>query len=183
MDKSIEKATLAAGCFWCIEAIYKRLNGVVSVQSGYAGGHLKNPTYLEVIEGSTGHAEACELEFDTTIISFNEILEVFWLIHDPTTLNRQGYNVGTQYRSAIFFHSENQKHIAELSKLKYDQSKIYKSSIVTEITEWKNFYPAEEYHRSYFEIHREESYCRLITLPKVEKFKQTFPTKLKKAED
>jgi len=183
MSKIIERATLGAGCFWCIEAIYKRLNGVLKVQSGYSGGFVTNPIYRDVCEERTGHAEVCELEFDTTIISFSEILEVFWVIHDPTTLNRQEYNIGTPYRSAIFYHSAGQKHIAEVSKLKYDQSGIYKNPIVTEITEWKNFYPAEAYHDSFFELHREEPYCKLITLPKVEKFELLFSTKLKKAED
>ena len=183
MKEQIEKATLGAGCFWCIEAIYNRLNGVISVQSGYSGGYITNPLYREVCEERTGHAEVCQLEFDTTIISFSEILEVFWLIHDPTTLNRQGYNMGTPYRSAIFFHSEEQKQLAEQSKLKCDESKVYKNPIVTEITEWKNFYPAEKYHDSFFELHREEPYCKLITLPKIEKFKLNFPYKLKKAED
>jgi len=183
MTKIIERATLGAGCFWCLEAIYRRLKGVTKVLSGYSGGHIINPAYREVCEGRTGHAEVCELEFDSSIITFEEILEVFWLIHDPTTLNRQGNDVGPGYRSAIFYHSKLQKQIAEDSKLKHDARKVYPNPIVTEITKWKNFYPAGEGHNSFFENHREEPYCRLVVLPKVEKFKMNFPSKLKKAED
>jgi peptide-methionine (S)-S-oxide reductase len=183
MTKFNERATLGAGCFWCLEAIYRRLKGVTKVLSGYSGGHIINPVYKEVCEGRTGHAEVCELEFDPRIITFKEILEVYWLIHDPTTLNRQGNDVGTEYRSAIFYHSEIQKQVAEESKLKYDARKIYPNPIVTEITKWKNFYPAGEDHNSFFENHREEPYCRLVVLPKVEKLIMNFPSKLKKAED
>lgn len=183
MKSQIEKATLGAGCFWCIEAIYQHLNGVIAVKSGYSGGRIKNPAYPEVCEGRTGHAEVCEIKYDTSILSFEDILDVFWRIHDPTTLNRQGNNIGSQYRSAIYYRGENQKHIAEQSKLKCNQSKIYKNPIVTEITALENFYPAEDYHNSYYELHKEEPYCKLVTLPKLEKFKLNFPSKLKKAED
>ena len=183
MKKHTETATLGAGCFWCIEAIYKRLKGVKKVRSGYSGGTIKNPAYREVCEGRTGHAEVCEIEFDPKIISFQEILDVFWKIHDPTTLNRQGNDVGTQYRSVIYFHNNTQKNIAEESKNEMNNNTYYKSPIVTEINACKNFYPAEDDHNSYFESHQEEPYCRLVVLPKVEKFKTIFATKLKKAED
>ena len=183
MKKNIEKATLGAGCFWCIEAIYKRLEGVEKVQSGYSGGTIENPTYREVCEGRTGHAEVCEIKFNPEIISFQEILDVFWKIHDPTTLNRQGNDVGTQYRSVIFFHTNTQKILAEASKNELSINGYYEKPIVTEISACKIFYPAENDHNSYFELHREEPYCRLVVLPKVEKFKTTFAHKLKKAED
>lgn len=183
MKKNKEKATLGAGCFWCIEAIYQRLEGVKQVQPGYSGGQIKNPAYREVCEGKTGHAEVCEIEFDPTVISFQEIVNVFWKIHDPTTPNRQGNDVGTQYRSVIFFHNNRQRILAEESKNELSKSAYYENPIVTEISARENFYPAEDNHKAYFESHGEEPYCRLIILPKVEKFKKTFIDKLKKAED
>jgi len=183
MEKNIERATLGGGCFWCVETIYKRLKGVEKVRSGYSGGSIKNPAYREVCEGRTGHAEVCEIKFDPKIISFQEILDVFWKMHDPTTLNRQGNDVGTQYRSVIFFHSNTQKILAEESKNEMNNNSYYENPIVTEISACKNFYPAESDHNSYFESHQEEPYCRLVILPKVEKFKTTFADKLKKVED
>lgn len=183
MKENRETTTLGGGCFWCVEAIYKCLKGVEKVLSGYSGGQIKNPAYREVCEGTTGHVEVCEIEFDPSIISFQEILEVFWKTHDPTTLNRQGNNVGTQYRSVIFFHNNTQKLLAEASKNNLNKSDYYKNPIVTEISAWENFYPAEDIHKDYFESHSEEPYCRLIVLPKIKKFKKIFINKLKKAED
>jgi peptide-methionine (S)-S-oxide reductase len=181
MKKQTETVTLGAGCFWCIEAIYKRLKGVTSVKSGYTGGTTKHPTYKEICEGNSGHAEVCEIQFDANIISFSSLLEVFWSIHDPTTLNRQGNDIGTQYRSAIFYHSELQKQQAKNS-LMHNQ-KRFNNNIVTEISPIDIFYPAEDYHQSYFEIHGNEPYCKLVVLPKIQKFQQNFNNQLKKAED
>lgn len=178
-NKNIEIATLGAGCFWCVEAVFSELNGVEKVISGYSGGHIKNPAYREVCEGRTGHAEVVQVYFDSTIITFPEILEVFWLTHDPTTLNRQGADVGTQYRSAIFYHSEKQKEIAEILKQKLNSANIYPSPVVTEITEFKNFYPAEDYHQDYFANNGSEPYCQAVIRPKMEKFRKVFAQKLK----
>lgn len=174
-----EIAILGAGCFWCIETIFQQLNGVKSVQSGYSGGQIKNPSYKEVCNGTTGHAEVAKIEFDPEIISFTEILEVFWKVHDPTTLNRQGGDIGTQYRSAVFYTSETQKELAEKYKTKLDQSGIYPNPVVTEITAFDVFYPAEDYHNDYYNLHGDEQYCRLVIQPKVEKFKKIFRDKLK----
>lgn len=179
-ESNIETAILGAGCFWCIETIFQKLNGVTSVQSGYSGGHIKNPAYKEVCNGTTGHAEVARIEFDSSIISFTEILEVFWKVHDPTTLNRQGGDVGTQYRSAIFYTSSEQKETAELLLKQLSESGVYADPIVTEITEFDIFYPAEDYHNDYFNQHGDEGYCRLVIQPKVEKFKKVFEDKLKK---
>ena len=179
MDK-LERITLGAGCFWCIEAVFKRMNGVVDVCSGFSGGHVINPSYKEVCRQTTGHAEVIQLSFDPKIISVQEILEVFWSIHDPTTLNRQGNDIGTHYRSAVFYHNENQRLIAEEYKLQLDQSGVFKNSIVTEITEWQNFYPAENYHSDYFDLNGEEPYCRLVIRSKVGKFEKTYAERLRK---
>lgn len=162
-----EKATLAGGCFWCIEAVYKRISGVVSVTSGYAGGHVSNPTYKEVCTGQTGHAEVVQIEFDPTIISYEQILDLFWEAHDPTTLNRQGADVGTQYRSAIYYHNDEQRKRAQESKEKA-QAK-FSDPIVTEISELDNFYPAEEYHQDYFDLNPQAGYCRVVIEPKLKK--------------
>lgn len=178
-NKNYETATLAAGCFWCIEAIYQDLKGVVKVESGYSGGSVKNPTYKEVCTGSTGHAEVCNITFDTTQITFDELLEVFWKVHDPTTLNRQGEDVGTQYRSAIFYHSEQQKEIAEKYKEALNKEGAYDQPVVTEITPFTNFYVAEDYHQNYFNQNGDQPYCRLVVKPKVDKFKKVFADKLK----
>lgn len=161
------KATLAGGCFWCMEAVYKRISGVVSVTSGYAGGQDPNPTYKEVCTGRTGHAEAIQIAYDPTVISYEQILDLFWEAHDPTTLNRQGADVGTQYRSAIFYHNEEQKQKAQESKKKAQEK--FADPIVTEITELDSFYPAEEYHQDYFDLNPQAGYCRVVIEPKLKK--------------
>lgn len=164
-----EITTLAGGCFWCTEALFKRLKGAVSVLPGYTGGKVENPTYEEVCTGETGHAEAVQIEFDPQQIPFEKILDVFWHTHDPTTPNRQGKDVGTQYRSAIFYHDETQKKIAEKSKEEVEKSGLFKNPIVTEIFPFTKFYPAESYHRDYYEKNRDQPYCRLIIDPKIQK--------------
>ena len=162
-----EKATLAGGCFWCLEAVYKRISGVVSVTSGYAGGEVPNPTYKEVCTGQTGHAEVVQIEYDQAVISYEQILDLFWEAHDPTTLNRQGADVGTQYRSAIFYHNEEQKKKAQDSKEQAQEK--FSDPIVTEITELDTFYPAEDYHQDYFDLNPQAGYCRVIIEPKLKK--------------
>lgn len=166
-----KKITLGAGCFWCIEAIYIRLDGVLKVKSGYSGGEIKNPAYREICHGNTGHAEVCEIEFDSDIVSLEEILEVFWLIHDPTTLNRQGHDIGTHYRSVIFYHDIEQKEIAMHSMKLADSSGEFENMIVTEISAWTNFYPADIEHDRYYENNKEQPYCKLVVLPKIIAFK------------
>lgn len=173
-----EIITLAGGCFWCTEAVFRRLNGVISVQPGYAGGDLQNPTYEDIGTGKTGHAEAIQVEFDPTIITLDQILEVFWATHDPTTLNRQGADVGTQYRSAIFYHSSEQRKIAEKSLNAEDDSNHYSDPIVTEITPFTNFFPAEEYHKEFYERNRNSGYCKLVIDPKIQKLYTKFPGKV-----
>jgi peptide-methionine (S)-S-oxide reductase len=180
MSQQRESATLGGGCFWCTEAIYQQLTGVQKVTPGYSGGHIRNPSYEEVCTGNTGHAEVVQLEFDPSRITFTEILEVFFKTHDPTTLNRQGSDVGTQYRSAIFYHSVEQKQTAEAIIRLLAQESVYPDPIVTEITPFENFYPAEDYHKEYFAHHKNQPYCRMIILPKLEKFEKTFSEKLKK---
>nr|WP_090223219.1 peptide-methionine (S)-S-oxide reductase MsrA [Lutibacter maritimus] len=179
MNKKIETATLANGCFWCTEAIFQRLKGVESVTSGFSGGNIKNPAYREVITGRTGHAEAIEIKFDATIISFQEILDVFFSTHDPTTLNRQGYDVGTQYRSAIFYHSEEQKNIAENFIKELTNAKVFDAKIVTEVTEFTSFYKAEDYHQNYYNNNKTQGYCVAVINPKLEKFIKKYKAKLK----
>jgi len=164
-----ETATFANGCFWCSEAVFKRLKGIKSVLPGYSGGQVKNPSYEQVCSGRTGHAESIQIEFDPKVINFEKILEVFWRTHDPTTLNRQGNDVGTQYRSAIFYHDLKQKEIAEKSKLALENEGIYKDSIVTEITPFSEFYVAEDYHKNYYDEHRDAPYCSYVIDPKVHK--------------
>ncbi|MEQ8338210.1 MAG: peptide-methionine (S)-S-oxide reductase MsrA [Cyclobacteriaceae bacterium] len=175
----MEQITLGSGCFWCTEAVFTRLMGVESAVSGYSGGFKPNPTYEEVCSGSTGHAEVVQVTFDEKEISVEEILEVFWKTHDPTTLNRQGNDVGTQYRSAIFYHNDNQRDVATALKKKLDESGAWSDPIVTEITPIEKFYPAEDYHSNYFEQHGTQPYCQFVVAPKVEKFKQVFKEKLK----
>ena len=175
----LDTATFAAGCFWCVEAVFQNLKGVSSVVSGYSGGAAVNPTYEEVCSGRTGHAEACQITYDPTLITFAELLEVFWKTHDPTTLNRQGNDEGTQYRSAIFFHNEEQKRMAEHYKKELDSSKAFDRPIVTEIVPFTNFYKAEEYHQNYFNEHGNQPYCMFIIRPKMEKFVKAFKNKLK----
>jgi len=177
---SIEIATLGGGCFWCIEAVFEEVDGVVNVISGYAGGHVENPTYEQVSTGTTGHAEVCQIYFDTTKISYREILEIFFSVHDPTTLNRQGADVGEQYRSIILYHSPQQKKIAETLIAELDQAKVFNNPIVTEVKPLKTFYPAEEYHQDYFKKHPNQAYCALVIQPKLEKFRKHFPEKRKK---
>ncbi|MEW6603787.1 MAG: peptide-methionine (S)-S-oxide reductase MsrA [Thermoproteota archaeon] len=164
-----EVATLANGCFWCSEAVFARLKGIKSVLPGYSGGLVENPTYDEVCTGTTGHAEAAQIEFDPSVISFERLLDIFWHTHDPTTLNRQGNDVGTQYRSAIFYHNERQKEIAEKSKKELEQSGTYKDPIVTEITPFKKFYAAEDYHKRYYDQNQNAPYCRFVIDPKIRK--------------
>ncbi len=179
MGKELEKATLGGGCFWCTEAVYLQLKGVVDVKPGYSGGHVKNPTYKEVCTESTGHAEVVEITFDPEIVSFSEILEVFFVTHDPTTLNRQGNDVGTQYRSAIFYHSEKQKQTAiEIIKA-LEKEKAYEKPIVTEVTAFDTFYVAEDYHINYFARNKNQPYCQYVVAPKVEKFQKVFKDKMK----
>ena len=181
MEKTkTETATFANGCFWCTEAIFEELNGVVSAVSGYSGGRTESPTYKEVTSGETGHAECLQIVYDPTRISFDELLEVFWETHDPTTLNRQGADVGTQYRSAVFYHNEEQKDKAEKYKAALDKSGAFDNPIVTEITPFTKFYPAENYHQQYFENNENSNpYCRVVIRPKLDKFRKVFRDKLK----
>lgn len=174
-----ETATLGAGCFWCIEAVFDELKGVHSVLPGYTGGESKNPSYEDICTGTTGHAEVAQIEFDPSVISFAELLEVFWMTHDPTTLNRQGADVGTQYRSAIFYHSERQKEEAEFYKKKLEEENVFPNPIVTEIVPFVVFYEAEDYHNDYYENNPDQGYCRMVIRPKVEKFRKAFADKLK----
>jgi peptide-methionine (S)-S-oxide reductase len=177
--QQLETATLGAGCFWCVEAIFQQIKGVERVESGYSGGSIKNPAYREVCSGRTGHAEVVNVYFNPAVVSFAEILEVFFAAHDPTTLNRQGADVGTQYRSAIFFHSEEQKMIAEMAKTAAEESGDWNSPIVTEISAFSVFYPAEDYHQNYYNQNSSQPYCAMIITPKLEKFKKRFSEMLK----
>ena len=177
--QKLQKATFGMGCFWCTEALFQRLNGVVSVKSGYEGGDIPNPTYEDVSRGDTNHAEVLEINFDPAKISFDELLEVFWKSHDPTTLNRQGADVGTQYRSVIFYHSDEQKEIATKYKEELNKAKAFNDPIVTEISKAETFYVAENYHQDYYLKNGEQPYCRLVILPKMEKFEKLFKAKLK----
>ena len=178
-NNKLELATFGSGCFWCVEAIFQRVEGVEKVVSGYSGGHVKNPTYKEVCQGTTGHAEVCQLSYDPDIVSFEELLEVFWQTHDPTTLNRQGNDVGTQYRSAVFYHNDQQKALAEKYKEKLDESGAFKDPIVTEIKAYKSMYVAEDYHQNYFNENGSQPYCSFVIQPKIEKFEKVFKDKLK----
>ncbi len=177
-----EIATLAGGCFWCLEAVYDQLRGVENVVSGYAGGQVANPTYQAVCAGNTGHAEVVQLTFDPQVISFKEILQVFFTIHDPTTLNRQGADVGTQYRSAIFYRTPEQKAIAEAVIQETNAAKIWDNPIVTKVTPFREFYPAENYHQEYFENNPYQPYCQMVVAPKVAKFRKKFVKQLKRAD-
>jgi peptide-methionine (S)-S-oxide reductase len=170
-------ATLGGGCFWCVEAVYQELNGVQKVESGYAGGHVSNPTYREICTGTTGHAEVAQITYNPAMVSFEEILEVFFTVHDPTTLNRQGNDVGTQYRSVIFYHNPEQKAIAEAAKSA--ASELWEDPIVTQIAPLDKFYKAEEYHQNYFRDNPSQSYCVYVVGPKVKKFREKFKAKLK----
>ena len=179
MNKEFELSTFGSGCFWCTEAIFERVKGVISVESGYSGGKNENPTYEEVCSGKTGYAEVVQIKFDTTIISFDELLEIFWKTHDPTTLNKQGADVGTQYRSVIFYHNENQKQKAGSYKNELNNARIWNNEIVTEIVPFTNFYSAEKYHQNYYEQNPNQGYCSFVITPKIEKFDKVFKDKLK----
>ena len=174
-----EIATFGSGCFWCTEAVFERLEGVDKVISGYSGGEVKNPSYREVTTGRTGHAEVCQIFYDPEVISYEELLDVFWHTHDPTTLNRQGNDVGTQYRSAIFYHNEDQKRLAAESKAAMDASGTFDDPVVTEITEFTAFFEAEDYHQDYFENNPNQPYCTYVVKPKINKFKAKYQDKLK----
>ena len=167
-----ELATLGGGCFWCVEAVYQRVDGVLSVKPGYAGGHVDNPSYRDVCSGKTGHAEVAKIEFDPDQISYHQILNVFWQAHDPTTLNKQGADVGTQYRSVIFYHSEEQKALAENSKIEADQSEYWPNPIVTEITEINNYSDAEDNHDNYYQKNPYQPYCLYVIKPKLDKLEK-----------
>lgn len=178
MNGEKEIATLAGGCFWCLEAAYDQLKGVEKVESGYAGGSVNDPTYQQVCTGTTGHAEVVQITFDPSVVSYRELLEVFFTIHDPTTLNRQGADVGTQYRSAIFYHSPEQKAVAESVMAELGAEKIWDNPIVTELAPLDTFYPAEDYHRDYYERNPTQPYCQAVIAPKVSKFRKKFLEKL-----
>ena len=180
MNANHQTATLAGGCFWCLEAVFDELKGVVSVESGYSGGSKANPTYREVCTGTTGHAEAVQITFDSQVVSYRDILNVFFAIHDPTTLNRQGADVGTQYRSAIFYHDDEQKKVAEELIRDLNARKIWDKPIVTEVTKFDRFYVAEDYHQEYFVNNPHQPYCQAVVAPKVMKFRRHFMDMLKK---
>ncbi len=173
-----DTATFGAGCFWCVEAVFQQLNGVIKVTSGYTGGETKNPTYKEVCSGETGHAEVCQIVYDPKIISFKELLEAFWQTHDPTTYNRQGNDLGTQYRSAVFYHNEEQKALTEQYKKELDRSGAFEKPIVTSLEPYKVFYAAEDYHQNYYNSNQDAPYCSYMIKPKIDKFKKAFKDKL-----
>ncbi|WP_139922093.1 peptide-methionine (S)-S-oxide reductase MsrA [Hymenobacter sp. DG01] len=175
----MEQATFGAGCFWCVEAVFQDLNGVEKVVSGYSGGRIANPTYKEVCSGLTGHAEVAQITYDPSKISFAELLEVFWKTHDPTTLNRQGADVGTQYRSAIFYHNDEQRRLAEEYKKKLNAAHAFPNPVVTEIVPLQKFYVAENYHQNYYNQNGQQPYCQFVVKPKVDKVRQVFADKLK----
>ncbi len=178
-NTSLDTIVLGGGCFWCVEAIYDRVKGVEKVISGYTGGDVENPTYNQVCSGNTGHAEVCQIIYDSSIVSVDELLKIFFSVHDPTTLNRQGADEGTQYRSVIFYLNESQKEKAEFYKHKLDNAGIYSSKIVTEISKFGKFYSAEEYHQDYYENNSNQGYCKFVIQPKVEKFEKIFAEQIK----
>jgi len=182
MQRHFDTAIFAGGCFWCTEAIFMQLKGVESVIPGYTGGHIKNPTYDQVCAGISGHAEAIKIEYDPTIITYDDLLDVFWRTHDPTTLNRQGHDVGTQYRSAIFYVNRSQAKTAKKTLAAFQESGHYKNPIVTQIVPASDFYPAEKYHHRYFENNRNQPYCRLVIDPKIQKLKKTVTAEMLKAK-
>lgn len=182
-NNTMEIATFGNGCFWCTEAIFQNLKGVEKVVSGYSGGHVENPTYKQVCTGTTGHAEVIQITYDPAVITYDELLEVFWKTHDPTTPNRQGNDVGPQYRSAVFYHNEEQKEKAEKYKKELNAAGAYDAPIVTEITAFEKFYPAEDYHQNYFNLNGSQPYCSFVIRPKVEKFEKVFKDKLKKVKN
>lgn len=179
VNTATDTATFGTGCFWCTEAIFQQLDGVIKSTSGYSGGHVANPTYKEVCTGNTGHAEVIQVVYDPKKITYDELLEVFWKTHDPTTLNRQGADVGTQYRSVIFYHNNEQKEKAEKYKAELNKSGAFNDPIVTEISPYTKFYAAENYHQDYYEQNGNEPYCNIVIRPKVEKFQKVFKSKLK----
>lgn len=179
MSENLETATFAGGCFWCTEAIFKRLKGIISVEPGYSGGDVPNPSYEEVCSGTTGHAEAIQVKFNPKILPYEKLLEIFFHLHDPTTLNRQDYDIGTAYRSAIFYHGENQKDTAEKVKKEIKYEKIYKDPIVTKIEPFKNFYVAENYHKDYYDKNKEQGYCNFIITPKINKLLKKYKKEVK----
>jgi peptide-methionine (S)-S-oxide reductase len=181
--KKVKTATFGAGCFWCVEAVFQELDGVHSVKSGYTGGHVDNPTYEQICTGRTGHAEVCLIKYDPEKITFKELLEVFWMTHDPTTLNRQGVDTGTQYRSAVFYHDEEQKRLSEKYKNALNEQSAFGRPIITEIVAAETFYPCEKYHDNYFKDNPNAGYCRAIIRPKMKKFRKAFAEKLKKDDD
>ena len=174
-----DTATLAGGCFWCTEAIFKRLRGVISVVPGYADSEVANPSYRAVCTGNTGAAEAIQLTYDPSIISYDKLLDIFWHTHDPTTLNRQGNDVGTQYRSAIYYHNDEQRRVALASKEALEKAGAYRKPVVTEITSFTNFYPAEDYHMDYYDSNRDQAYCMYVIDPKVQKLLKEYRSDLK----
>ncbi len=174
-----DTAVFGGGCFWCVEAIYAGVKGVLSVTSGYSGGSIENPSYKQVCTGNTGHAEVCQIVYDPTVISFNKLLEIFWSVHDPTTLNRQGNDVGTQYRSVIFYTTIRQRELALIYKAKLNKENTFGKPVVTEIISLKYFYKAEDYHQDYFDNNKDAPYCSYVVAPKVEKFRKVFPDNLK----
>jgi len=179
-EQNLDSAIFGAGCFWCLEAIFQRIDGVEKVISGYSGGHIKNPPYREVCEGTTGHAEVCKIRYNPDKVSFETLLSVFWQTHDPTTLNKQGNDIGTQYRSAIFYMNQQQKELAEKYKKELDASGAFKNPIVTEITAYTNFYNAEDKHQNYYNQNSAQGYCQFVIAPKLEKFEKVFGEKLGK---
>jgi peptide-methionine (S)-S-oxide reductase len=179
-NTNVEKATFGSGCFWCTEAVFLAVKGVEKVESGYSGGKVKNPSYREICTGTTGHAEVTQITFNPKVITYEELLEIFWNTHDPTTLNRQGADEGPQYRSVVFYHNEEQKKTAEQYKKQLDASKVFKNPIVTEISPLINFYKAEDYHQNYYELNPNQGYCQYVIRPKVDKFKKQYASKLKK---
>jgi methionine-S-sulfoxide reductase len=175
----LEKATFGSGCFWCTEAVFQNLRGVTAVVSGYSGGHVENPSYDDVCNGTTGHAEVIQVTYNPAEISYDELLKVFWQTHDPTTPNQQGHDIGTQYRSAVFYHTDEQRQTAEAYKKQLDAAKTFAKPIVTEITPFKNFYAADKYHQNYFNLNPSQGYCQFVIRPKVEKFNKEFKELLK----
>lgn len=183
MNLQYKTATFGSGCFWCTEAVFQRLEGVDTVISGYSGGSVENPTYEQVCGGNTGHAEVIQVSYNPEVITYDELLEVFWKTHDPTTLNRQGNDVGTQYRSVVFYHDEEQKKLAQKYKKELNEAGIFDNPIVTEITEFDKFYPAEKYHQDYYDNNKNQPYCTFVITPKLDKFEKVFKDKLKKEKE
>lgn len=179
-NDSLSTAVFGAGCFWCVEAVFQQVNGITKIESGYSNGDVKNPTYREVCDGRTGHAEVCKIWFDSNIVSYETLLSIFWQTHDPTTLNQQGNDRGTQYRSGIFYNSDSQKLAAEKYKIELDQSGAFSNPIVTQIAALNNYFPAEDYHQNYYNQNSQQSYCQYVIAPKLEKFKKVFGDKYSK---